>query len=165
MTKLNNGHSLPLVGLGTYSLKGQICIDAVYGAIRLGYRLSSVFVASHAVSRHRSCEDIAFKLDANAVPMDAVADRQLQVELERQLNESKLREMLLTAVPEDGSPVKRSVAAELLEQNYPIKRAKAYNLLKDFVKRGWLIEVDRITVRLNTQYRRIDEQTNMRGPA
>ena len=39
MTKLNNGHSLPLVGLGTYSLKGQICIDAVYGAIRLGYRL------------------------------------------------------------------------------------------------------------------------------
>ena len=127
----------------------------------------SVFVASHAVSRHRSCEDIAFKLDANAVPMDAVADRQLQVELERQLNESKLREMLLTAVPEDGSPVKRSVAAELLEQNYPIKRAKAYNLLKDFVKRGWLIEVDRITVRLNTQYRRIDEQTGTQawGPA
>ncbi len=39
MTKLNNGRSIPLVGLGTYSLKGQICIDAVYGAIRLGYRL------------------------------------------------------------------------------------------------------------------------------
>ena len=121
-----------------------------------------LFIATHTVSRHRNCEDIAFKLDANAVPMDAVADRQLQVELERQLNESKLREMLLTAVPEDGSPVKRSVAAELLEQNNPIKRAKAYNLLKDFVKRGWLIEVDRITVRLNTQYRRIDEQTGLK---
>ena len=39
MTKLNNGRSIPLAGLGTYSLKGQICIDAVYGAIRLGYRL------------------------------------------------------------------------------------------------------------------------------
>ena len=125
----------------------------------------NLFVASHAVSRHRQCDDIAFKLDANAVPMDAVADRQLQVELERQLSESKLRDMLLSAVPEDGSPVKRSVAAELLEQNYPIKRAKAYNLLKDFIKRGWLIEVDRITVRLNTQSRRIDEQTGIWEPA
>ena len=39
MTKLNNGRGLPLVGLGTYSLKGTACIDAVYGAIRLGCRL------------------------------------------------------------------------------------------------------------------------------
>ena len=39
MTKRNNGRGLPLVGLGTYSLKGTACIDAVYGAIRLGYRL------------------------------------------------------------------------------------------------------------------------------
>ena len=116
----------------------------------------SIFVASHTVSRHRNCEDIAFKIDANAVPIDAVADRQLQIEMERQHNESKLREMLARAVPEDGSPVKRSEAADLLVENYPFKRAKAYQLLNDFVKRGWLIEVDRSTVKMNTANRPID---------
>ena len=130
----------------------QKCSD-VFNVEKCG----SVFVASHAVSRHRNCEDIAFKLDANAVPMDAAADRQLQVELDRQQAESKLREMLACAVPEDGTPVKRSEAAERLVENYPFKRAKAYHLLNDFIKRGWLVEVDRSTVKQHTQDRQIDE--------
>ena len=130
----------------------QKCSD-VFNVEKCG----SVFVASHAVSRHRNCEDIAFKLDANAVPMDAAADRQLQVELNRQQAESKLREMLACAVPEDGTPVKRSEAAERLVENYPFKRAKAYHLLNDFIKRGWLVEVDRSTVKQHTQDRQIDE--------
>jgi hypothetical protein len=120
-------------------------------------KCDSLFVASHTVSRHRNCEDIVFKLDANAVPIDAVADRQLQIEMEHQRNENKLREMLTHAVPEDGSPVKRSEAADLLVENFPFKRAKAYQLLNDFVKRGWLIEVDRSTVKMHTPNRQIDE--------
>ena len=130
----------------------QKCSD-VFNVEKCG----SVFVASHAVSRHRNCEDIAFKLDANAVPMDAAADRQLQVELNRQQAESKLREMLACAVPEDGTPVKRSEATKRLVENYPFKRAKAYHLLNDFIKRGWLVEVDRSTVKQHTQDRQIDE--------
>ena len=125
----------------------QKCSD-VFNVEKCG----SVFVASHAVSRHRNCEDICFKLDAQAVPMDAVADRQLQVELERQQHESNLREILLSIVPEDGSPIRRSSAAERIVENYPYQRAKAYLLLKDFIKRGWLLEVDRSTVKLNTQH-------------
>ena len=39
MKKLNNGMSLPMVGLGTYSLKGETCVRSVYEAIRQGYRL------------------------------------------------------------------------------------------------------------------------------
>ena len=125
----------------------QKCSD-VFNVEKCG----SVFVASHAVSRHRNCEDICFKLDANAVPMDAVADRQLQVEMERQHKEQELREMLISVVPEDGSPIRRSAAAERIVENYPYQRAKAYLLLKDFIKRGWLLEVDRSTVKLNMQY-------------
>lgn len=132
----------------------QKCSD-VFNVEKCG----SVFIATHAVSRHRNCEDICFKLDANAVPMDAVADRQLQVEMERQHNESKLREMLLAVVPDDGSSIRRSVAAEQIVENFPFKRAKAYHLLNDFIKRGWLVEVDRSTVKLNTQHGQIDEQT------
>ena len=133
----------------------QKCSD-VFNVEKCG----SVFVASHNVSRHRNCQDICFKLDAHAVPMDAVADRQLQVEIERQQKEGELWEMLVRAVPEDGTPTKRSEAAEHLVEMYPFKRAKAYQLLNDFVKRGWLLEVDRSTVKLNPQNRQIDQQTN-----
>jgi hypothetical protein len=141
-------------GLKDKNMKGHLgtmlfqkCSD-VFNVEKCG----SVFIASHAVSRHRNCEDICFKLDAQAVPMDAVADRQLQVELERQQHESNLREMLLCIGPEDGSPIRRSAAAERIVENYPYQRAKAYLLLKDFIKRGWLLEVDRSTVKLNMQH-------------
>ena len=37
--KLNNGVEMPLVGLGTWDLRGKVCIDTVGRAIDLGYRL------------------------------------------------------------------------------------------------------------------------------
>ena len=36
---LYDGHAIPLVGLGTYPLKGDAARDAVRGAIEIGYRL------------------------------------------------------------------------------------------------------------------------------
>lgn len=125
----------------------------------------SVFVACHHVSRHRQTQDICFKLDAKAVPMDAAADRQLQVEMERQQNEYKLREMLNGIVPEDGTPVKRSEIVEHMVANYPFKRAKAYHVLNEIIRKGWLVEVDRSTVKLKTEKPQpldgqMDEQTD-----
>ncbi len=35
---LNNGHTMPVIGLGTYSLHGDECINAILSAIKLGYR-------------------------------------------------------------------------------------------------------------------------------
>jgi diketogulonate reductase-like aldo/keto reductase len=37
--KLNNGIEIPILGLGTWALKGQGCIQAVQWAIDMGYRL------------------------------------------------------------------------------------------------------------------------------
>src|SRR5690242_8994248 len=37
--KLNSGHDMPLVGYGTYPLKGRPATDAVLAAIGAGYRL------------------------------------------------------------------------------------------------------------------------------
>jgi len=34
---LNNGVVMPLVGLGTWNLRGKECIDTVSSAISLGY--------------------------------------------------------------------------------------------------------------------------------
>lgn len=111
----------------------------------------TLFVVTHPVSRHRQSEGLVFKLDEHAIPMDAATDRQRQLELERQHNERELRDMLSGIIPEDGTPIKRSIIVDFLIANYPFKRAKAYNTLNDIIKKGWLVEVDRSTVKLNTE--------------
>ena len=37
--KLSSGYSMPILGLGTWTLRGKTCEDAVYTAIKCGYRL------------------------------------------------------------------------------------------------------------------------------
>jgi hypothetical protein len=112
-------------------------------------KCGSVFVVSHGVSRHRQCEDIAFKLDANAVPMDAFADRQLQVEMERQQAESNLREMFSGLMPVDGSPVKRKDIVEMLHKEYGIRKTNCYDLVKKAIITGIIVEIDRTKIKLN----------------
>lgn len=36
--KLNSGYDMPIVGLGTYSLTGDVCVNSVKSAISLGFR-------------------------------------------------------------------------------------------------------------------------------
>ncbi len=111
----------------------QKCSD-VFNVEKCG----SVFVASHAVSRHRNCEDICFKLDANAVPMDAVADRQLQVELERQSESAHLKEDMAIVFEEMTVAMKRSEIAEVVMNKLGLKRSKAYDMVKRAIGLGLL---------------------------
>lgn len=37
--RLNSGYSMPLLGLGTWTLRGETCETAVYAALKAGYRL------------------------------------------------------------------------------------------------------------------------------
>lgn len=37
--KLNSGYDIPVVGLGTYSLRGDTCVNSVRAAVQNGYRL------------------------------------------------------------------------------------------------------------------------------
>ncbi len=39
VVRLNSGHDLPVIGLGTYALHGSACVNAVNAAIQSGYRL------------------------------------------------------------------------------------------------------------------------------
>ncbi len=36
--KLNNGYEMPMLGIGTYSLHDEICVNSIYTAIQYGYR-------------------------------------------------------------------------------------------------------------------------------
>ena len=37
--KLNSGYYMPVLGLGTWTLTGETCENAVYAALKSGYRL------------------------------------------------------------------------------------------------------------------------------
>ena len=37
--KLNSGYEMPIIGLGTWALYGNICKESVYQSIKMGYRL------------------------------------------------------------------------------------------------------------------------------
>jgi len=37
--KLNSGYEMPVLGIGTYSLTGDVCVESIYTAIKEGYRL------------------------------------------------------------------------------------------------------------------------------
>lgn len=39
VVKLNSGYDMPVVGIGTYSLHREACVNAVYAAIQHGYRM------------------------------------------------------------------------------------------------------------------------------
>lgn len=39
--KLNSGHEIPLLGLGTSGTSGQQCTDAIVSAVAMGYRVSA----------------------------------------------------------------------------------------------------------------------------
>ena len=111
----------------------QKCSD-VFNVEKCG----SVFVASHAVSRHRNCEDICFKLDANAVPMDAVADRQLQVEMKRQANKATLFNQISLCMHDDTAALKRSEIVKSIKEELGYGNKKSYDLFNEAVKVGIL---------------------------
>ena len=93
-----------------------------------------LFIATHTVSRHRQCDDIAFKLDERAVPMDAVADRQLQSDIEHRQELGNIRDQFVDLFPADGTPVLRKTVVDGLVKNLGIKASKAYQILKNAEK-------------------------------
>lgn len=95
-----------------------------------------LFIASHSVSRHRQCDDIVFKLDEKAVPIDAAADRQLQLDIEHRQELGNIRDQFADLFPADGTPVLRKTVVDGLVENLGIKSSKAYQILKQAEKLG-----------------------------
>ncbi len=111
----------------------QKCSD-VFNVEKCG----SVFVASHVVSRHRNCQDICFKLDASAVPMDAVADRQLQMEMKRQEDKATLFNQISLCMHDDTAALKRSEIVKSIQEELGYGNKKSYDLFNEAVKVGIL---------------------------
>ena len=110
-----------------------------------------IFLVTHPVSRHRQSNGLVFKLDENAIPRDGAADRQRQMQLEKQQSEQQARELLAAVIPQDGTPIRRSDIVEQLTEKHPFQRTRCYELIKQALATGWLEEVDRSRVRLKTE--------------
>ena len=109
-----------------------------------------IFLVTHPVSRHRQSNGLVFKLDENAIPKDGAADRHRQMQLEKQQSEQQAREILADIIPQDGTPIRRSDIVEQLTEKHPFQRTRCYELIKQALATGWLVEVDRSKVRLKT---------------
>lgn len=103
----------------------------------------SVFEVKHGPSRHRTCDNICFKLDANAVPMDAVADRRLQLEQKKQEDKAMLYEKLAKCFEEITVPLERKDVIYLIQGKLGVGTTRAYQLFNSGVDQGLLTTSDR----------------------
>ena len=102
----------------------------------------SVFEVKHNISRHRTCDGICFKLDEQAVPMDGVADRQLQLELKKQEDKAKLHEKLATCFEGFTMPLPSGDVLNLIQGKLGVGKTRAYQLFNSGKEQGVLTSSD-----------------------
>ena len=98
----------------------------------------TLFVVSHPVSRHRQSEGLVFKLDENAIPMDATADRQQQVKQKHRQGVAKLRDQILLCLEDATTALKCSAIVKLIQENLGYANRKSYEMFHQAVELGVL---------------------------
>ena len=102
----------------------------------------TVFEVKHSFSRHRNCGDICFKLDDNAVPIDAAIDRQLQLEQKVQEDKAKLHEKMAICYEGFSMPLRTSDVINLIQTKLGVAKTRAYQLLNSAKEQGVLSSSD-----------------------
>ena len=121
--------------LGT--MLNQKCSD-VFSVEKCG----GIFVVSNTISRHQPCGDFVFKLTADGVPEDGMADRKQQLEIKRQDERAKLREQISICFEDATVALKRSDIIKLIQEKLGLSTAKCYNLFKQAQSMGVIASKD-----------------------
>ena len=101
-------------------------------------KCGNVFIATHAVSRHRTCDSISFKLDDQAVPIDGTVDRQLQLELKKQQDKAKLHDKLAPCFEGFTMPLSSGDVLNLIQAKLGVGKTRAYQLFNSGKEQGVL---------------------------
>lgn len=101
-------------------------------------KVSSVFVVTHSVSRHRSCDDVVFKIDLNGIPVDASSDIQMIKENEER-SEAEHYKSIVERILMPGEDLKRSVIVDRICSVMGVSTSYGYRKFKELTTRG-LIE-------------------------
>ena len=149
LAALANEHNCAMVvvmhqnkGLHDKNMKGHLgtmlnqkCSD-VFSVEKCG----GIFVVSNTISRHQPCSDFVFKLTADGVPEDGMADRKRQMELERQQKSNQRRENLLDTLSDVDLPAKRNDIVKALMKTTDVKQARAYRIFDAAIEMGVLVK-------------------------
>ena len=92
--------------------------------------------------RHQPCGDFVFKLTADGVPEDGMADRQQQLEIKRQEERSKMRTVIEACFEDATVALKRSDIIIIFKEKLGIGTTKAYDIFNAAVKAGLLATND-----------------------
>ena len=86
--------------------------------------------------------DFVFKLTADGVPEDGMADRKQQLEIKRQDERAKLREQISICFEDATVALKRSDIIKLIQEKLGLSTAKCYNLFKQAQSMGVIASKD-----------------------
>ena len=151
LAALANEHNCAMVvvmhqnkGLHDKNMKGHLgtmlnqkCSD-VFSVEKCG----GIFIVSNTISRHQPCGDFVFKLTADGVPEDGMADRKRQMEIKRQDERAKLREQISICFEDATVALKRSDIIKLIQEKLGLSTAKCYNLFKQAQSMGVIASKD-----------------------
>ena len=121
--------------LGT--MLNQKCSD-VFSVEKCG----GIFVVSNTISRHQPCGDFVFKLTADGVPEDGMADRKQQLEIKRQDERAKLREQISICFEDATVALKRSDIIKLIQEKLGLAQSHCYRLFNESVAKGVIASKD-----------------------
>ena len=116
----------------------QKCSD-VFNVEKCG----SIFVVSHAVSRHENCGDFVFKLDEDAIPLDGTSDRQQQLEVRRNDERNKMIGQISLCLEDATVALKRSDIINLIKEKLELGTTRAYQLFNEAITAGVLATNDK----------------------
>lgn len=102
----------------------------------------TVFEVKHNNSRHRKSDGICFKLDDNAVPLDAAIDRQLQLEQKVQEDKAKLHDKMAKCFEDYSMPLRTSDVINLIQTKLGVAKTRAYQLFNSAKEQGVLMSSD-----------------------
>jgi len=109
-------------------------------------KMDSIFIATHTVTRHRNCDDIVFRLNTEAVPMDAANDRQLELDMQRELRQqserAKLHEKLVKCFEGINNPISRTDIVNLVQAKLGVGSAQGYRIVKAAINTNLLVTDD-----------------------
>ena len=106
-------------------------------------KCGSIFVVSHAVSRHKNCGDFVFKLDEDAIPLDGTSDRQQQLEVRRNDERNKMIGQISLCLEDATVALKRSDIINLIKEKLELGTTRAYQLFNEAITAGVLATNDK----------------------
>ena len=101
-------------------------------------KVSNLFIVSHAVSRHRQCDDFIFKIDAEGIPEDASADKREADMLRQQQEGMKVADAIKIVMTADEEIKRKDIVKRMTERGI-CGSSQAYKIVNEAIENGVIV--------------------------